>query len=92
MPPEKPKKLQRAGESVVNIVAGSLVRPYIQKFLGKDWYKSVTVWGLVLWTTGSSLAVAVCETGALSWDFCGDLQTNLESIGQVLTVLGIRRK
>lgn len=59
--------------------------------LNKPIYKSMTVWGLVLFAGAAPMLDAACQSGALSVDACTAAAVWLEKAGAVLTALGIRR-
>jgi hypothetical protein len=79
-------------ESIKTAVAGAFLRPWIRRQLGKDWYESLTIWGLVLHESASTLVNEACTLGALDTAFCSDAIGFLETVGKVLIVVGIRRK
>lgn len=59
---------------------------------GKEWYYSLTVWGLVVYTTGESVVNAICELDLVSQALCNNvLMPAVEKGWVVLGVLGIRR-
>lgn len=59
--------------------------------LGKPWYRSFTVWGLLIFVGASGAVDQVCSAGLLSPEHCTLVQEILQKVGGVLTVLGIRR-
>ncbi len=59
--------------------------------LNKPIYKSMTVWGLVLFAGAAPMLDAACQTGALGAESCAAFAVWLEKAGAVLTALGIRR-
>ena len=78
--------------SVKNAIAGAFLRSWIQKQLGKDWYDSWTVWGLIIYNTADYAVGAVCgDELMMSAVFCAKATSVLKTFGAVLTVLGIRR-
>ena len=61
-------------------------------FGGKPWYQSMTAWGLAIYVAGAALIDSVCgDTGLLSPGVCDTLTSSSDTIGVVLTALGLRR-
>ena len=78
--------------SIKNAIAGAFLRSWIQKQLGKDWYDSWTVWGLIIYHAAEGAVGAVCgDELMMSAVFCAKATAALKTVGGVLTVLGIRR-
>ena len=65
----------------------------------KALYKSLTVWGLVLYNIGDYAVTTICGTPELSFSgtlvasstACGFAQTLIAKAGVVLTALGVRK-
>ena len=61
-------------------------------FGDRAWYQSLTFWGLAFYVAGSAFIGQICgETGIVSDSVCSTLQSSSDTIGVVLTALGIRR-
>ena len=78
-------------ESIKNAIAGAVLRPWIKKKLGKDWYNSWTMWGIVIYAMAEAGAEMACELGALSVEQCFVASRWVENVGKVLVILGVRR-
>lgn len=63
----------------------------LENMLGKPWFKSLTVWGLILWVGASASLNEACSGGLLASGTCDTLTHITAGVGQVLTFLGIRR-
>ena len=58
----------------------------------RKWYQSLPFWGLAIWAAGAAFISQVCgDTGLLSDSLCSTLESSSDTIGVVLTALGIRR-
>ncbi len=77
---------------ITELLGGMFLRPWIKKQLGKDWWASMTVWGLILHETAEGFVNLACAQGAIEVAACAALVGYLETAGKVLVVLGIRRK
>lgn len=65
----------------------------LTKIFGKPWYQSMTAWGLVAYMAGEAAVTAACgDTQLLAANACTLLTAGIEGFGQILIVLGIRRK
>jgi hypothetical protein len=53
--------------------------------------KSLTVWGLIIFTAAQAGAVEACTAGLLGTGVCATITTILKYVGGALTVLGLRR-
>jgi hypothetical protein len=93
MPEEQEPQPERQAVKTTKAIAGGLfLRPTIQWFMGgKDWFNSLTAWGLVCWLTAGAGIDAVCTAELVSVDTCKQLNTILTKAGDVLVVLGVRR-
>lgn len=58
---------------------------------GKSWYKSLTVWGLIIFAGATAGAQEACELGAFSGGVCDNIERWGATLGTVMTGLGIRR-
>lgn len=73
-------------------VGGFFLRQWIVRKLGKDWFDSWTVNGIILILAGAGGAAdAICGDQLLPGDICSQIDHWLTVAGQILTVLGIRR-
>ena len=79
-------------EALKSAIAGSFARSWIQRQLGKDWYRSWTVWGLVIYETADTAVNTACDAGVIEASLCASAIGALQSAGKILVVLGIRRK
>lgn len=78
--------------SAKEVLGGYILRPYIRRLLGKDWFESWTTIGLIVYFAADGAVDAVCgDTLMLSAVFCAKATAFLKGFGTVLTVLGIRR-
>ena len=79
--------------SIKNAIAGAFLRNWIQKNLGKDWFNSMTIWGLIIYNAADGAMGAVCGGGEMlvSAVLCAKAAAVLKGFGGVLTILGIRR-
>ena len=62
-------------------------------FGDKPWFRSMTAWGVILFTASEAGIGGACggEAGLLSDATCAWLTSAMSSIGAILTVLGLRR-
>jgi hypothetical protein len=61
-------------------------------FGGKNPVKSLTAWGLVVWSLGDTLVQTACgPTGLLPAETCSQLGDAVQALGGVLTALGVRK-
>ena len=61
-------------------------------FGSRKWFQSLTFWGLAVYVAGAAFIGQVCgDTGLLSDGLCSTLESSSDTIGIVLTALGIRR-
>ena len=68
------------------------IKDYINRFFGgKPWYQSVTAWGLVIFSLGSSVVSQVCDAGLMDYETCVAWKGYVTTIGAVITGLGLRR-
>jgi len=58
---------------------------------GKPIWKSITMWGIAIWTGGAAVLDQACGGGLLSESLCMTLTGWVETVGAVLTVVGLRR-
>ena len=73
-------------------IGGWFLRPYIQQVLGgKDWFESLTVWGLIIFVAADAVTAEVCARGLMSAAWCADAVGFLKTVGGILGVLGVRR-
>lgn len=61
----------------------------------KPWYESWTVVGLVVWQLAGSISSTLCSPDLgvqiIPESWCATIEAVLAGVGQILTVLGIRR-
>jgi len=60
-------------------------------FSGKNWYQSLTAWGLVLFTAGDAIAGEMCNLGIIGPEMCTTIEGWIVKISGVLVGLGLRR-
>lgn len=60
-------------------------------FSGKSWYKSLTAWGLVVFTAGDALVGEACALGLIGDETCATLEGWIVKVSGVLVGLGLRR-
>lgn len=60
-------------------------------FLGKPWFKSLTVWGAILYFGLADMFAAACEQQILSEGICSVGMLVSEKVGSLLIVFGVRR-
>jgi hypothetical protein len=84
--------VQKIKNGTVTIVGGWFLREYIQQFLGKDWFQSLTVWGLIVIAAANAGIDAACQLEIMYIDDCAWAASFFDKIGRVLVVLGIRRR
>jgi hypothetical protein len=61
-------------------------------FGDKPWYQSLTAWGLVAYVAGEAIISEACGAQALFGSaLCATLSSSIQTIGVVLTALGLRR-
>jgi hypothetical protein len=60
-------------------------------FGGKPWFQSLTAWGLVVFFGLTAALDQACSAGVFGEGLCMTLTGWSESLGAVLTVLGLRR-
>jgi hypothetical protein len=89
MPP-----ITKIKDGTVNVVGGWFLRQYIQQFLGKDWFQSFTMWGLVIIAAAQAGFETACnmETMILSIEDCQWIAGFFDGLGRVLVVVGLRRR
>jgi len=58
---------------------------------GKTWTRSLTAWGLIVFFGVTAALDQACAGGAITEEMCARLSGWSESIGAILTVLGIRK-
>lgn len=81
------------GDLFRKIVNVALLRPAAKSYLGKDWWQSLTVWGVGLYVAAQAIADALCAPGMglLPGDWCPQIASVLDTVGKVLVALGLRR-
>ena len=79
-------------EGAVSVVGGWFLRSYIENFLGKAWYRSVTIWGLVAIAAANAGVDAACQLELLHIDNCAWAAGVFDKAGRVLVILGLRRR
>lgn len=60
-------------------------------FGDKPFYQSLTAWGIATYVGLEAMASTACESGLLSFETCGSIETAGAKIGSVLVVLGLRK-
>jgi len=78
-------------ENITHVLGGWVLRRQINRVLGKDWYRSLTIWGLILWTGADSAVRGVCGAGLVPPEYCTPLLKYVMTAGQILTILSVRR-
>ncbi len=60
-------------------------------FGDKPWYRSLTAWGIILFTAGAGLVAGACEQGLLGVGFCAGAKPIIQAIGAGMTAAGLRK-
>ena len=60
-------------------------------FGDKPWFKSITAWGLILFSVGSAGLTQICEVGLIDEGTCAAWMKTVQMVGGSLTALGIRK-
>ena len=60
-------------------------------FGGKVWYKSLTAWGVLIWTIAQTAVPAAANVGIISADAAATLTDWMNAIAVPLGALGIRK-
>ena len=73
-----------------------LLKPIFKRILGReDPWNSLTNWGLLVWAAGDSIVGFVCGPefmGNFGENVCNAANQYHETVGGVLTAIGIRRR
>ena len=64
----------------------------LDNIFGKSPLKSWTAWGLVIFAVGEKFVAEAAVQGVLGTDLSSWLQSNISTIGEILAVLGVRRR
>lgn len=84
--------IQKIKDGTVHVVSGWFLRSYIEQFLGKSWFQSWTMWGLIIIAAANAGVDTACQLEYLHIDNCTWAASVFDKIGRVLVVLGIRRR
>ena len=60
-------------------------------FGDKNWFQSLTAWGLVLFAAATAGAESACAAGMASVETCSVIQDVATKISAVLVTLGLRK-
>ena len=61
-------------------------------FGGKQWFRSMTAWGLAIFAIGSQAVTALGTNGIITPELTAFLAGHVDTFGVVLGMLGIRRR